>query len=148
MSRWMKSIGVMVVFFSVLALVAPANTAQGAEEAAAFPTCYRIGTGLPGAPTLTVQWVVSTIHQTVSGVGTVTQAVNPPLNLHVNMHGHYMMDGDEVWVTAVGAKPGGAIMVRLILPDGWGKPGKADFRWYANNRFGDSGGNVPAAPCR
>jgi hypothetical protein len=36
----------------------------------------------------------------------------------------------------------------LVTSTGWGTPGKCEFYWYANDRFGNSGGNVPAAPCK
>lgn len=107
---------------------------------------YRCGTGLPGAPTLTVDWRTDAGEKTVSGEGTLTQAVRPPVNLRVKMDGHYQEDGKVTEVVAYGAAPGGAVQLVLSLPGGWAKPGKADFRWYAKKRFGDSGGNVPAAP--
>lgn len=148
MSFPLRCVVAVMVVCSMFAFALPGTTAQGAEEAAVFPVCYRGGTGLPGAPMLTLQLVVSAENEMVSGVGVLTQAVSPPLNLHVNVHGHFVQEGKEVIVTAVGAKPGGAVQAVLILPSGWGQPGKADFKWYANNHFGDSGGTVPAAPCR
>ncbi len=64
------------------------------------------------------------------------------------MHGHFTQNGKEIKLVAVGAKPDAMLSVLLILPDGWGKPGKAHFKWYANDKFGASSEFVPAKPCQ
>lgn len=143
-----KSMVVAVIVFFMLVVAPLGSTATAAERAAVFPVCYRCGTGLPGAPTLTILGSVSTQISEISATGVVTQAVSPPLNLHATMRGAFIWDGKSVEVHAVGYSREGFVTLVLILPDGWGKPGKASFSWYTKGHHGDSGGNVPAAPCK
>ena len=135
----------MLFLFSMLTLNDSSNIAHG--EVGAFRTCYRFTTGLPGAPTLVFKGVVSNPNKTSHGVGHLSWTVSPPVNEELPMHGHFMQNGKEIKFHAVGSKPGAMMSFLLILPDGWGKPGKAHFRWYANNKFGNSSELVPAKPC-
>ncbi|MEM7536853.1 MAG: DUF1842 domain-containing protein [Chloroflexota bacterium] len=50
---------------------------------------YLIGEEKPGAVQFQVNLVLDPEHQTVSGTGRVTQAVNPPLSVSTRLHGQY-----------------------------------------------------------
>ncbi|RXZ43940.1 DUF1842 domain-containing protein [Crenobacter cavernae] len=55
-----------------------------------FIVSYQIGDAKPGAPLFHVNLSVNTVDRTVGGSGQVTQATNPPLNIHVSaLHGEY-----------------------------------------------------------
>jgi hypothetical protein len=54
-----------------------------------FLVRYRIGTGLPGAPTLDLALTVDTVDRVINGSGRLTQATNPPLNQRLRAHGSY-----------------------------------------------------------
>jgi hypothetical protein len=142
-----KSLGIGMMMVLSLLVVAPlSGTATAADEA--FITCYRCGTGLPGAPTLTIKGVVSPQREIFQGIGVLTQAVSPPINLEVPLTGHYDPNSKTVELLFSGGRPGGVVKGILVLSGGWGKPGKCQFFWYANNKFGNSDGMVPAAPCK
>lgn len=59
-------------------------------ETGLFLTKYQVGTGAPGAPTLNLSLAVNTVHKTVHGVGEITQAVNPPVDVHSRVDGTYL----------------------------------------------------------
>lgn len=122
------------------------NTDRAPSEDTDSTVAFRCGTGLPGAPVFTVRLKADAHSDTVRGEGAVVQAVNPPLDFRVPLTGHFETDGDAVEVTAVGGAPGATAQLVLVLPDGWDSPGKASFSWYADRKWGDSGGAVPAAP--
>ncbi|MBP5114123.1 DUF1842 domain-containing protein, partial [Pseudomonas protegens] len=54
-----------------------------------FPLSYRIGTSQPGAPTLILNLLAYTPEHSVRGTSSITQAVNPPLDLHSDVWGQY-----------------------------------------------------------
>ncbi len=111
---------------------------------AVFPACFRVTRDIPGAEVAILRWFVNTMHRTISGTGKVTQAINPPTDIQVEMTGHYIINEDGgLTVLGAGAIPGASIQVILEL-EGWGGPGKAlSLQWLANNHyFSDT--DVPA----
>lgn len=66
-----------------------ATTASAAQNVGLFLVRYDVGTRLPGAPTLTLALTVNTVDRTINGGARVTQAVSPPLDLRMNVHGTY-----------------------------------------------------------
>ncbi|MBB6582137.1 DUF1842 domain-containing protein [Ralstonia solanacearum] len=62
---------------------------SGDNAVGLFPVRFVIGTGLPGAPTLTLNLLVDTPRRRVVGNATITQAVSPPLDLHVDVWGSF-----------------------------------------------------------
>lgn len=65
-------------------------TASTAQNVGLFLVRYDVGTGAPGAPTLTLALTVNTVDQTINGAGRLSQAINPPLDLRMNVHGTYV----------------------------------------------------------
>ena len=49
-------------------------------------------------------------------------------------------------VHLAGARPGLAALMILELPDGWGKPGGGECRYYFMNKYGTIDGK--ATPCK
>ncbi len=60
-----------------------------AQNVGLFLVRYDIGTGLAGAPTLTLALTVNTVDRTMNGGARLTQAVSPPLDLRMHVHGTY-----------------------------------------------------------
>ena len=54
-----------------------------------FIACYEIGGDKAGAPSFKVNLSVYTPEKTVSGIGVIEQAVNPPLHITSKLHGTY-----------------------------------------------------------
>ncbi len=115
-----------------------------------FLSEYRLGTGAPGAPAVDLNLAVDAPSKKESGLGKITQAVNPPLNMDEFVHGSYDQLQNQIVATLTGvpAPAAGAEVnfgASLVLP-AWGKPGEASF-WY---RDGDGRiqqiGPVPARP--
>ena len=52
-----------------------------------FPLGYRIGTSMPGAQSLALNLLVFTPDETVNGTAAITQATNPPLDVHSDVWG-------------------------------------------------------------
>src|SRR4051812_14447878 len=99
-----------------------------ADSIGLFPVAYEIGTEQPGAPRIVAQLAVNTPAETVSGEVTVTQAVNPPVNFHVQVKGDFtymtvMPDDTHILVvlsqapTPVLNTP--AVELRLVLDRDW-----------------------------
>lgn len=59
------------------------------KDVGMFVVTYQIGDHKPGALTLHISLVVSTPNQAISGIGRLFQSVNPPLDVHSNLQGHY-----------------------------------------------------------
>jgi len=111
-----------------------------------FHVCYKIGGDKPGAPLFKVSLAVFTPHKTVSGIGHITQAVRPPLNIATNLHGGYtymcvMPKNCHILVTATGYPiihwpPFGGIgpviphnvELRMVLEENW-KSGTANYKY-------------------
>jgi hypothetical protein len=149
MNHWLKF---AVAGVMILALFAFASPATAAEEAGggAFLACYSCTTGKPGAPTLTLHLVVSPVTKQVSGNATLTQAVSPPVNLHVPVHGHIILGpiiGGGVGFVATGGQPGGALVTQVILPTGWKGPGKCIVQVMVNGRPMTFEAPVKPIPC-
>ena len=72
-----------------------------------FIGSYTIGSMLPGAPLLTVHLTFAAPTGAVAGLGQVTQAVNPPLDIPSRLDGDYtymtvMPDTSHILVTLTG----------------------------------------------
>ncbi|HVI47924.1 MAG TPA: DUF1842 domain-containing protein [Chitinophaga sp.] len=61
-------------------------------RAGLFAANYRITTGVPGAPVLTLGLTVSTVTHTVTGQGHIFQAVNPSLFFKTDLKGNYYLN--------------------------------------------------------
>lgn len=109
-----------------------------------FPACFHVSRDEPGSETATFKWLVNGMQGTVSGTGQVTQAINPPTDVTVEMTGHFQeQPNGEILVVAGGARPGAAVQVVLKL-ESWKGPGEAlTLRWLANGHY-FSDDNVPA----
>ncbi len=109
-----------------------------------FPSCYRVSRDNMGGETATFKWLVNAVTQTVTGTGHLTQPINPPTDITVEMKGSYVEDPEQgIIVHAAGSLPGASIQVVLIF-DKWGGSGQANsLRWLANNHY-FSDEDVPA----
>ena len=78
-------------------------------EAGLFLANYKVGTGELGAPTLNLSLAVNTVHRTIHGPGKITQAVNPPVDVHTRVDGTYLpiliMGSPSILVEASGMPP-------------------------------------------
>ena len=59
------------------------------EKVGLFLASLQIGGDKPGAPLFMVKFLVYTPGRTLSGIGDITQAVNPPVDVNTNLHGDY-----------------------------------------------------------
>lgn len=126
-----------------------ATTAATAENVGLFLVRYDIATGLPGAPKLTLALTVNTVDRTMNGAARLTQAVSPPLDLRMNVHGTYVslplppLPGIAASLTGYPVlhwPPGGGIGP-VVLPtlhlhmqlDGEFQKGTASYRYLAPN---------------
>lgn len=109
-----------------------------------FQACYRVSRDNSGGATAIFKWLVNPVTQTITGVGSLTQAINPPTDIRVEMNGTFARTEDgAIVVHASGAVFGASIQVVLKLK-AWGGNGEAlHLHWLANNHyFSDS--DVPA----
>ena len=100
---------------------------------------FTIGTGAPGAQRLKVILSVPRNSNTVTGHGTLTQAINPPLNATTAFHGLVTAEVFGAKVTQIYSLQGTASPPRVgatyvnqlsIRLDGlWGKEGKASYSY-------------------
>src|SRR3954467_286770 len=108
-----------------------------ADSIGLFSVAYEIGTGQPGAPRIVAQLAVNTPAKTVSGEVTITQAVNPPVDFHVQVKGDFtymtvMPDNTHILVvlsqvpTPVLNTP--AAELRIVLDSDW-QSGTANVRY-------------------
>ena len=116
----------------------------------AFLACFKISKELMGGANLNAKFVVSVNGEgsgTVSGSGLLTQAVNPPVHHQFsNLRGHYTTNGGKILLVATDTIPGASLQLTMNLAS-W-QSGKADFRWYVNNKFNQvEGANATSAPC-
>lgn len=117
-----------------------------------FIASFQIGGDKPGAPSFRINMCVYTPGETISGIGHITQAVNPPLDIPTNLQGQFtymsvMPNNCHILVTATGTPivkwpQGGGIGpvlpinvdLRMVLTEDW-KTGKANYKYQ------DSKGN-------
>ncbi len=116
-----------------------------AKQTSLFISSYSIGTGAPGAPTLKAELSVNTVHETVTGIGTLTQAVNPPEELRSYLQGDYsymtvMGQPTRIQVRLTGTPSSKKspskdafqteenIEVVMVLDEGW-KSGTANYKY-------------------
>jgi hypothetical protein len=101
---------------------------------------------MPGAPVLKVNFSVYTPGETVSGIGHITQATNPPLDIASNLNGQYtymcvMPHNCHILITATGYPiikwPQGAgigpvipinLDLRMVVSEDW-KTGTANYKY-------------------
>jgi carbon monoxide dehydrogenase subunit G len=113
------------------------------KNVALFPACFQVSRESAGSETATFKWLVNAVHKTISGTGHLTQAINPPTNVTVEMTGSYVEVDGRILVHAAGALFGASIQVVLEL-DSWSGSGKAlSLKWLANNHY-FAEDNVPA----
>lgn len=119
-----------------------------------FPLAYRIGTSAPGAQSLALNLLVFTPEETVSGTAAITQATNPPLDVHSDVWGEYtyltvMSPGvSKILITAQGNQGGPGsnsivnFKIQLVVGTDW-KDGIANYTYYDGQRWIEVN-NVPA----
>ncbi|TMU71836.1 DUF1842 domain-containing protein [Pseudomonas fluorescens] len=119
-----------------------------------FPVCYRIGTGASGAQSLSLNLLVSTPQHEVSGTAAITQATNPPLDVHADVWGKYtymtvMSPGvSKILITAQGnhGGPGSNSIIgfklHLVVDTDW-KDGVANYQYFDGQRWHEVN-NAPA----
>ncbi len=123
---------------------------------AAFLANFQCGTGAAGAPALTLNLVVSnpmTDDQppqpfAVGGIGTITQAVNPPVDVTTNISGITHPAGGGTVAAMIGVPAPGTqtnFQGVLVLPQGWGQDGTITYRYLRDGQFVNVG-PVPARP--
>ena len=110
---------------------------------------WRIGSGAPGAPLLDLKTVVSAPTHHIQGAGDITQAVNPPVNLHTIVTGSFSNMGTAVAISLTGVPHQGAgienFQGHLHLANGWNSDGIASYR-FMNNGTWHEVDNVKATP--
>jgi hypothetical protein len=78
-------------------------------ETSLFLVNYQVGTGEPGAPTLNLSLAVNTVHRALHGIGQITQAVHPPVDLLTRVDGTYLpiqiLGSPSLLVEASGVPP-------------------------------------------
>lgn len=118
-------------------------------ETGLFLVNLQAGTGAPGAPTLNLSLAVNAAHRTLHGIGDITQAVHPPVDVHTRVDGTYLpiqiMGSPSLLVEASGMPPvhwpdrrrqgpGTVILpnffLRMILQD-WENGGTAYYRYQS-----------------
>ncbi|MGE8097116.1 DUF1842 domain-containing protein [Pseudomonas fluorescens] len=111
-----------------------------------FPLCYQIGTQQPGAQNLALNLLVFTPEQTVSGTVAITQATNPPLDVHSDVWGAYtymtvMKPGvSKILITVQGNQGGPSsnsivnFKLHLVVGDDW-KAGVANYEYFNGQRW-------------
>jgi hypothetical protein len=100
-----------------------------------FIVAYEIGTGLLGAPGLVVHLAVNTPAETIGGQARLTQAVNPPLNIDVQLSGDFtymtvMPDNTHILVVLSSVTPnlnGQGLELRMVLTN-W-TSGTANYKY-------------------
>jgi hypothetical protein len=119
-----------------------------------FPLGYRIGTSAPGAQSLALNLLVFTPDETVNGTAAITQATNPPLDVHADVWGEYtyltvMSPGvSKILITAQGNHGGSGsnsmvnFKLQLVVGTDW-KEGVANYS-YLNGQQWVEVNNAPA----
>lgn len=115
------------------------------DEVGLFLVKYEIGGNMPGAPLFSLSLGVNTPEKAVSGVGDITQAENPPLDIKTSLTGDYTymctMDSCSILVVATGfpmvkwPAHGGIgpvllpnVHLRMVLSEDW-KTGTANYSY-------------------
>lgn len=115
-----------------------------------FIVSYEIGGNMPGAPLFNVNFSVYTPGETVSGIGHITQSINPPLDIATNLSGQYtymcvMPDSCHILINTLGYPiikwpQGGGIgpvimpnvELRMVVGEDW-KGGTANYKYQDGN---------------
>ncbi|MBB3239804.1 hypothetical protein FHW68_001295 [Pseudomonas sp. Tn43] len=120
-----------------------------------FPLAYRIGTSAAGAQSLALNLLVFTPDETVNGTAAITQATNPPLDVHTDVWGEYtyltvMSPGvSKILITAQGnhGGPGSNSIVnfklQLVVGTDW-KEGVANYSYLNGQQQWVEVNNAPA----
>jgi hypothetical protein len=148
----------LVVLFCVLALTVGMSAG---EKPGLFQACYQIG-GIPGGLLFRVNLVVYTPGETVTGIGEITQAINPPLDIKTKLEGTFTYmtikpQQTHILVVITGYPiinwpPSGGIgpvlypnvHLRMVLQNDW-KSGVANYK-YSND--GKTWQNITDAPVK
>ncbi len=122
--------------------------AETAAAVGAFHAKWVIGNLMPGAPLLHVDAVVVTPAHSVGGVAELTQAINPPLDVHFQISGPYIdvNDRNTTHFVLLSTPPSplvGApyLLLAMALDADW-KTGTASYRYVCGSVFGHQD-NVP-----
>ncbi|MGF6487719.1 DUF1842 domain-containing protein [Pseudomonas frederiksbergensis] len=120
-----------------------------------FPLGYRIGTSMPGAQSLALNLLVFTPDETVNGTAAITQATNPPLDVHSDVWGEYtyltvMSPGvSKILITAQGNHGGAGsnsmvnFKLQLVVGTDW-KEGVANYSYLNGQQQWVEVNNAPA----
>lgn len=126
------------------------ETASELDKIRLFPVSYTIETNRVGAPLFEMHFIVNTLKETVHGVGHITQATNPPLDVDTKLNGSFtymtvMPDSTHILVTVTGYPiiqwpPDGGIgpvvlpnvELRMVLEKDW-KSGTANYKYIDDN---------------
>lgn len=137
------------VMVAAAGLVAAAAAAPAAAETGAFPLCYQ-SKAIPGAVVMTLDLVVVTPAKTMSGKATLTQAVNPPLDVALEVKGPYT-DGPAGHVAKLASPdmPGRHLTVMLDAATDW-KTATADYTLWLDTPAGTKTGKLElmSKPCK
>ncbi|GAB2896064.1 DUF1842 domain-containing protein [Paraburkholderia jirisanensis] len=113
-----------------------------------FPVGYVIGSGMPGAPTLHLALLVDTPASSVVGTASITQAINPPLDFHVDAWGRFSYmalmppSKTRILVTLEGNQGGPksnspvSFKLYLVLNSDW-QTGTASYSYFSNGTWHD-----------
>ncbi|NIE77869.1 DUF1842 domain-containing protein [Pantoea sp. Tr-811] len=111
-----------------------------------FPVAYLIGTNQPGAPRLQLDLLVYTPDRSINGAALLTQATNPPLDLHLDTWGSYSYltvlppSQGKILITAQGNQGGphanSPVLFKLhaLLDQNW-QQGVANYEYYNGQRW-------------
>lgn len=112
-----------------------------------FPVSFMISDGLMGGVSFKVNLLVHTPTKTITGMGQVSQATNPPLNIPTQIAGEYsymcvMPQNCKILVVAEGCIPniiihGAAVTntkLRMVLEDNW-QEGFANFSYLQDGEW-------------
>jgi hypothetical protein len=123
-------------------LVAVAAAAPaGAAETGAFPLCYH-AKSKPGAVFMGLDMIVVTPGKTMSGKATMTQAVNPPLDVKLDVKGGYTdeSNGHMAKLTSPDM-PGRHVTIVLNAAEDW-KTATADYTLWLDTPDGTKTGKL------
>ncbi|WP_455926085.1 DUF1842 domain-containing protein [Pseudomonas putida] len=111
-----------------------------------FPVSFDVGTHKPGAQQLHVDLLVNTPRQRLAGAGTLTQAINPPLDLTFEVAGEYTYLGlippteARILLTLQGRQSGQGVTspivfkAQLIVEPNW-QSGFATYSYQVNGQW-------------
>jgi hypothetical protein len=164
--RTISSLYALLIAVVMLAAVPFATAVAQGERQGFFIACYDIGGNMPGAPLFNVNFGVNTVDKTVAGLGHITQATNPPLDIRTHLDGNYtymtvMPRNVHILITATGYPPinwspfGGVgpvippnVYLQMVLTEDW-KSGTANYKYVDNNGNWHNIENTPvkSVPC-